>query len=189
MGVELNLITKYFLVHAPNVMNLTPDKSVRGCFIRLILNAMGATRKRYHDVYLWRNSWFISLPNKEKLLWYFINSECDHGGLWSPVPSIFSGIVDSKTDLDQSLALFNSKSEHVVILENGEWLLVDFFKFQYGKKMNLNNRVHMSVKDIYVDFQVPLNKTGITEVENPDVYLLELIESQNMQDYIKVLRS
>jgi hypothetical protein len=76
-----------------------------------------------------------------------------------------------------------------VILENGEWLLVDFFKFQYGKKMNLNNRVHMSVKDIYVDFQVPLNKTGITEVENPDVYLLELIESQNMQDYIKVLRS
>jgi hypothetical protein len=62
------------------------------------------------------------------------------------------------------LSLFNKDKKRIEILKNGKWLLIDFFYFQYGKKLNCNNRVHQSILNIYIDNEV--NLTSIRGLED-----------------------
>jgi hypothetical protein len=38
--------------------------------------------KRFTDIKKWRDPWFRSLSNEQKLAWIFLNDECDHSGVW-----------------------------------------------------------------------------------------------------------
>lgn len=147
---------------------------------------MSATKKRFHDANIWRDPWFVKLPRKEKMLWYYINCECDHGGIWSPIDLFFSRLVDAEVNIDDSLKVLNNISEHVYVLPNNDWLIINFFRFQYGKKMNLNNRVHASIKEIYMDHNVPLVKTGITIIENADEETASYVKNQNADRIIQI---
>ncbi|KUG26705.1 hypothetical protein ASZ90_003446 [hydrocarbon metagenome] len=90
------------------------------------------------------------------LFWLYIKDTCDHAGIWKPNKKIFEFLIEEKIDLEKALEYFNDQKERVIVLKNGDWLLADFFFFQYGQTMNLANRVHKSVYDRYKELEVNL---------------------------------
>lgn len=110
--------------------------------------------KRFTDTNIWDEDWFITMPTNYKLLWIWIKDRCDHAGIWKPNVENFK-IINGEVDLEKAVEYFNTlDKERIIKLANGKFFLPGFFVFQYGKKLNLNNKVHQSV------FKV-LNSNGV----------------------------
>jgi hypothetical protein len=121
--------------------------------------------KRFTDTEIWNEDWFIVLPNDYKLLWKYIKDTCDHSGIWKPNLKRFE-FTTGKVDLDKALEYFNDEDNiRIVRLKNTKFFLPGFFVFQYGEKMNLNNKVHNSVYINYIKNEVDLTSIrGLKEV-------------------------
>lgn len=105
--------------------------------------------KRYRDNQIWEEDWFIILPPVYKLLWEWINDKCDHAGIWKPNLAMFTRF-NGEVDLEKALEFFNDEEKtRLIKLENGKFFIPGFFVFQYGEEMNLNNKVHFSIYQIY----------------------------------------
>lgn len=130
-------------------------------------------KKRFHDIEIWTQDWFTELPKAYMFFWMYLKDSCDHAGIWKPNKKIFEFLIEEKIQLNKALELFNHDKERVILLKNSDWLLVDFFSFQYGPVMNLANRVHKSVYDRYKELDINLNsirglndlKDGIKEID------------------------
>jgi len=101
--------------------------------------------KRFHETGIWNQDWFLELPYEYKFLWFYIKDTCDHAGIWKPNIKFIEFISEKKLDMKKSIEIFNSDKERIQILPNKRWFILDFISFQYGPKLNPNNRVHQSV--------------------------------------------
>ncbi len=132
--------------------------------------------KRFTDVNIWEDDWFYELSPEYKLFWFYIKDNCDHAGIWKPKTRAFKSVTDIEIDLKKALTYFNMSKPRVRVLSNGYWFLEDFFFFQYvktAKSLNLCNRVHKSVFDIYLKMGVlPSSVRGIDYIvgENKEKY-------------------
>jgi hypothetical protein len=105
--------------------------------------------KRYRDNQIWEEDWFIILPPVYKLLWEWMNDKCDHAGIWKPNLATFEKF-NGEVDLIKALDFFNDEEKtRVIKLKNGKFFITGFFVFQYGEDLNLNNKVHFSINEIY----------------------------------------
>ncbi len=129
--------------------------------------------KRFTDTTKWNEDWFLELSNSYKLFWIYICDNCDHAGIFKPNKRIFELIVGEKMNVTDFLESCNLDKVRVVELENGRWYLTGFISFQYGGKLNVNNRVHKSILSV-------LTKNNITWVDDVKPQL-ELIEDTQEQ--------
>ena len=122
--------------------------------------------KRFHDTEIWNEDWFLDMDEKYRLFWFFIKDTCDHAGIWKPNIRRFNNTLEDKIDIDEALHVFNGDKLRVDVLPNNHWVLLDFIQFQYGKVLNLNNRVHLSVFNRLKDLGVNLGSIrGLVEVK------------------------
>ena len=122
--------------------------------------------KRFHDTDIWDEDWYLDMPLEYRSFWGYVCDKCDHAGIWRPNVRRFNADIDNKVDLDTSLTFFNTDKERIVPLESGHWMIADFVPFQYGKHLNLNNRVHLSVFNRLKDLEVNLGSIrGLNEVK------------------------
>ncbi len=105
--------------------------------------------KRFTDTSMWHEDWIIGLDPEYIMLWIYIKDNCDHAGIWKPNKKFIEIITKAEIDLEKAFKLFNEDKQRLIELKNGRWLLVDFFVFQYGRIMNLNNRVHRSIYELW----------------------------------------
>lgn len=99
--------------------------------------------KRLTDTEIWEQDWYVELPNKYKLTWNFIKDKCDDCGVWRPNKSILQRIIGEPINLNEFLCFVNvGEKERIMVLENGRWFLIEYFKFQYGEKFNPKSPVH-----------------------------------------------
>lgn len=129
--------------------------------------------KRFTDTAKWNEDWFLELSNSYKLFWIYICDNCDHAGIFKPNKRIFELIVGEKMNVTDFLESCNLDKVRIVELENGRWYLTGFISFQYGGKLNVNNRVHKSILSV-------LTKNNITWVDDVKPQL-ELIEDTQEQ--------
>ena len=129
--------------------------------------------KRFTDTAKWNEDWFLDLSNSHKLFWIYICDNCDHAGIFKPNKRIFELIVGEKMNVTDFLESCNLDKVRIVELENGRWYLTGFISFQYGGKLNVNNRVHKSILSV-------LTKNNITWVDDVKPQL-ELIEDTQEQ--------
>jgi len=129
--------------------------------------------KRFTDTTKWNEDWFLELSNSYKLFWIYICDNCDHAGIFKPNKRIFELIVGEKMNVTDFLESCNLDKVRVVELENGRWYLTGFISFQYGGKLNVNNRVHKSILSV-------LTKNNITWVDDVKPQL-ELVEDTQEQ--------
>jgi len=125
--------------------------------------------KRFTDTTKWKEDWFLDLPNSYKLFWIYICDNCDHAGIFKPNKRMFELIVCAKIDVVEFMSIVNEDKVRVLELENGRWYLTGFISFQYGGKLNLNNRVHKSILSV-------LNKNNITWVDEEPKAQLEMLD-------------
>lgn len=100
--------------------------------------------KRFIDSSLFRKPLVRALDAPSKLLWIYIQCECDHAGIWIPEMDIVNARLGVRMTEDKAL---EKLAGLVQKLPTGEWFIGDFVPFQYGK-LNPLNRAHSSVIDV-----------------------------------------
>lgn len=99
--------------------------------------------KRLTDTGIWEEDWFIDLPPKYKLFWYYIKDRCDHVGIWRPNKVLAQRIIGEPINTHEFLQFINSEEkQRVVVLPTGRWFLKDYFIFQYGDVFSPTSLVH-----------------------------------------------
>jgi hypothetical protein len=122
--------------------------------------------KRFHDTDIWDEDWYLDMPLEYRSFWGYVCDKCDHAGIWRPNLRRFNSDIENKIDLDTALTFFNTNKERMIPLESGHWMIAEFVPFQYGKNLNLNNRVHLSVFNRLKDLEVNLGSIrGLNEVK------------------------
>src|SRR3990167_9308484 len=115
--------------------------------------------KRFTETGLWIEDWFIDTPKDYRFFWIYLKDTCDHAGIWKPNVSTFNKIYDCSITLKEAIKYLNKDKERIVVLENGRWFLVGFIPFQYGRVLNLNNRLHNSVFSL-----LEVNEVNLTSI-------------------------
>lgn len=140
---------------------------------------------RFTDNKIWNDDWFYELPAEYKLFWFFIKDDCDHAGIWNPKTRTFKALTDIDIDIQRALAYFNNGKQRVRVLDNGHWLIEDFWFFQYVKssgKLSIKNRVHASILNIYIKENVPPST-----IRGINIIVDETNESHAVGDYERLL--
>lgn len=97
--------------------------------------------KRFTDTEKWKDPWFDNLPGVAKLFFFYICDMVDCAGIWKTNFSNFkknTGFTYTEKDFEVD---FNGK---VKKLDNGNYFLTGFIKFQYGS-LRENNTAHKGV--------------------------------------------
>jgi len=122
--------------------------------------------KRFTDTDMWSEDWFMVLPKDYKLFWYYLKDKCNHAGVWRCNFVIFNKLYDCNISKKKTLEFFNLDKERIYIIDESKWLILDFFNFQYGSVLNLNNNMHKSVMAIYNSLGINIkNIRGLIEVK------------------------
>jgi hypothetical protein len=74
-----------------------------------------------------------------------LKDNCDHAGVWKPNISKIKKLYGYDINLEKAVSLLNAGKERVMVLENGRIFLTGFIPFQYGPRLNLGNRLHLSI--------------------------------------------
>ena len=130
--------------------------------------------KRFTSTGLWDEDWFIEMPSEYQLFWFYVKDKCNHAGIFKPNKKVFEVMAGVTIDLNQALQYINTGKDRIKVLESKNWLLIDFFSFQYGEKFNINNKVHKSILGIYESEGVDINKIRGIKSSN--------MEENNYQD-------
>jgi hypothetical protein len=112
--------------------------------------------KRFTDTEIWLEDWFLDMPIEYKLFWYYIISSCDHAGIFKVNIRVFNNLNCVNIEVGQALKYFNKNKDRIRELSDNVWLIEDFFVYQYGTSMNLNNRVHESISKVYEKYDLKL---------------------------------
>lgn len=120
--------------------------------------------KRFTDTELWNQDWFLDIPKDYKLFYFYMKDACNHAGIFKPNFRVFSALNDCLIDGAEALKFFNSDKERILVLDNGRWLIKDFFLFQYGTKLNNKNKCHQSVFKSLEENNVKIDSLNNVEI-------------------------
>ena len=126
--------------------------------------------KRFTETMKWNEDWYLDLSLADKLFWIYVCDNCDHAGIFKPNKRMFELLIGNEINVQSFLDNVNLNKPRICVLGNGRWFLTGFIEFQYGNKLNPNNRVHKSIlkllneNDISLDF--PNNKISLAEPTN-----------------------
>lgn len=84
--------------------------------------------KRFIDSSLFEKDWFIALPDNHRILWIYLFTRCDVGGVFDPNITVMSAILKTEYTIDEILKIFSGK----VIQIEDKLLLTTFIDVQYG---------------------------------------------------------
>ncbi len=129
--------------------------------------------KRFADTEIWQKEWFLKLSLKCKMLVKFLFDNCDCAGIYEPnftLLSFYIGEQITEKDFEEI--------KQVRKLENGNYFIEDFIKFQYNTTLDELNPKFSVHKGIIKQ----LEKNNITLTQPLPNPLLEV--SQPLQDMV-----
>jgi hypothetical protein len=96
--------------------------------------------KRFTDTNKWSDPWFMDLPPKLKLLWFWLLDNCDNSG----VVDMSWRLASFQVGLDLGPNDVEAMGGRVEVLPSGKLFVSKFVCFQFGK-LSAESRVHQSV--------------------------------------------
>jgi hypothetical protein len=97
--------------------------------------------KRLTDTDIWKKRWFFDLPDKMKLFWFYILSDCDSAGIWT----VNFKILDAYLGKYEPEKVIDLLKDQVIIIDENYWIIRDFIKFQYGWPLKENSPMFKKV--------------------------------------------
>jgi len=88
--------------------------------------------KRFISSEIWDKDWFLDLPSKYKILWFYLCTKCDVAGVFDPNLKTVSKILGEKFCEAEVLKVFQGKVYKV----KDKWVLRKFITFQYGDNIS-----------------------------------------------------
>lgn len=102
--------------------------------------------KRFFDTNTWAKPWFRELSPAEKTAWFYILTHCDAVGAWDADTKMADFCIGDAVDWEHLKAASNGNIE---VMENGKWWMVDFCRYQYGKKVRPSRDFELKVRKEY----------------------------------------
>lgn len=112
--------------------------------------------KRFTATEIWAEDWFLEMPLEYKLFWYYMLSTCNHAGIFKVNLRSFCGLNEVKLTPKLVLDYFNKGKVRIREINSSLWLIEEFFVYQYGTTLNDKNRVHNSIKNEYIKYNIEL---------------------------------
>lgn len=98
--------------------------------------------KRFTETQKWQDAWFMDLPAKWKLAWFWILDNCDHAGIVEANPRLMAFVIGEPIDGDEFIRVMGGR---VTKPKLGKWFIPKFIEFQYGTSLNTQNSAHKGV--------------------------------------------
>lgn len=112
--------------------------------------------KRFTDTELWGKEFFLKYSMKQKLLLRYLYDSCDNAGIYEPNYILLEVFIGEKITEADILSL-NTDKKRIVKLENGNFYLTKFIKFQQGDFLNPKNNAHKQIIAILKENRVRYN--------------------------------
>ncbi|QDP53908.1 MAG: hypothetical protein Unbinned202contig1002_37 [Prokaryotic dsDNA virus sp.] len=98
--------------------------------------------KRFIDTKIWDKAWFRRLTPKNKLIWIYLLTRCDHAGIWDADWEASEFFIGDYVSFDELPKEITSKMKYI----DGEdqYFIPSFIDFQYGE-LKENSKPHLSV--------------------------------------------
>jgi len=100
--------------------------------------------KRFIDTKIWDKSWYRQLDPKDKLIWIYIVTKCDHAGIfdadWEAMDFFILG-MDDGICFD---SLPKTIKDKMVLIKDDQYFIPSFIEYQYGT-LRENSKPHLSV--------------------------------------------
>tara|TARA_R100000664_G_scaffold12249_1_gene19720 strand:- start:6127 stop:6897 length:771 start_codon:yes stop_codon:yes gene_type:complete len=98
--------------------------------------------KRFVDTKIWDKAWFRRLTPKNKLIWIYLLTKCDHAGIWDSDWEAAEFFIGEKVTYDELPEEITDKMEY--IKGENQYFIPSFIQFQYGE-LKENSKPHLSV--------------------------------------------
>ncbi len=98
--------------------------------------------KRFVDTKMWDKSWYRRLKSKDKLIWVYLLTRCDHAGIWDADWEAMEFFIGEKTTYKDTAPAILEKM--VRIKGKNQYFIPSFVSFQYGE-LRENSKPHLSV--------------------------------------------
>lgn len=122
--------------------------------------------KRFTATEIWDEDWFLEMPMEYQLFWFYMKDKCDHAGFFKINVSKFNKLHGVNVEIDQVFEMFNKGKERLRKINGSMWFIEDFFVFQNGNTINMNNNAHRSVRQLLEHRGVSLGSLrGLKEVK------------------------
>ena len=87
--------------------------------------------KRFIDTKIWDKAWFRRLSPKNKLVWIYLLTRCDHAGIWDADWEAAEFLIGEKIEFDKLPAEIKLKMK--CIMGENQYFIPSFIEFQYGE--------------------------------------------------------
>lgn len=122
--------------------------------------------KRFTSTDIWTEDWFLDMPMEYKMFWYYMLANCDHAGLYKVNLRSFCGLNEVKLTSKTALTYFNTGKQRIREISERVWLIEEYYIYQYGHILNINNKVHKSILQLYIKHDIDLTSIrGLREVK------------------------
>ncbi|MBO9674442.1 MAG: hypothetical protein J7577_13425 [Sphingobacteriaceae bacterium] len=143
--------------------------------------------KRFTDINRWKSPFVRGLQGPYKLLWFYINDDCDHAGIWNVDIEVAELRIGENVTIDAAETSFAAE---IIKISNELWFIPSFIEYQYGE-LNPMNRVHQSVilllKKHKIDFNDFTNKN--TDENKVLISPLQGVKNKNKNKNINKIKN
>lgn len=108
----------------------------------------GKMAKRFIDTKMWDKAWFRRLSPKNKLIWIFLLTKCDHAGIWDADWEAAEFLIGESIDYDDLPKEITDKMQRIE--GDSQYFIPSFIGFQYGVLRDVS-KPHKSVIKRLVD--------------------------------------
>ena len=98
--------------------------------------------KRFIDTKMWDKAWFRKLSPKNKMIWIYILTRCDHAGIWDADWDLASFMIGEEIIYKELPKEIKDKMKHIPF--HDQFYIPSFIEFQYGE-LRENSKPHLSV--------------------------------------------
>lgn len=101
--------------------------------------------KRFTDTEKWKDDWYLSLSNDDKIVWQWLLDNCSHAGFCKKSISL----LNMMCRVNYTEAEVIEKMKDRVISINNQWFIPKFIKFQYSTLLSAKPAIISVVKELF----------------------------------------
>lgn len=139
--------------------------------------------KRFTDIEKWKDPFFEDLSNDYKLIWLFLNDDCDNAGILKLSMKRLNYSCNTSINEQDLIDTFNNK---LIKIADGVWFLLEFTTTQYGRDwINSNSKAVVSAKNKLIELGLVVNDKLRLPIDYKDSIDSTSIDYQLTMDSIK----
>lgn len=101
--------------------------------------------KRLTDTDKWKDDWYLSLSNDDKIVWQWLLDNCNHSGVCKRSVTLLNLMCRVNYTEEKMLSIMEDR----ILVKDNIWFIPKFIKFQYPTLLSAKPAIFSVVKDLF----------------------------------------